>query len=105
MYGVRRPAMDMVPVTHEILAWRGWNLTTDDGTHLDFVTGKPGAKTKLTSINQGTVWEGPTLIADIPPTEHGATGIYAVTKDGIGNALSYSPLVLGEVALSGIVVE
>lgn len=82
------------PVTEEILAWRGWRLLNDlDGEFF------------LWSVNHECAWTGPTLVADVQPTKYGASGIYALMSRTEVIQQGYAPNVVGQVALSGIVVE
>jgi len=77
--------------TTEILAWRGWDLYDE---------------AYLWSYGR-TRWDGPTLTADKKPDPNHNHGLYAVKDQQCSNWCSYSAYrdVIGEVALSGLVVE
>ena len=84
---------DPIPVGSEILAWRGWLVECAE------------TPCQLASVaHAGYRWDGPIVHADEIPTATNANGLYArKTFDAIIG--EYDAPVLGEVALSGIVVE
>lgn len=96
------PKHTVVDSTEEILAYRGWNLEDD-----------PVNGARLRSMFIGAIWDGPSLVADAPPTQmapHGYHhGVYAMKEklwqSIYGVNIATSAHVTGVVLLSGLVVE
>jgi len=89
------PAPSLEPITQEVLAWRGWSLNWAEKEQGWF----------LYSVNHDVRWDGPSLMADKVPDSQNTHGIYALADKGQLLLQGYGTQVLGEVALSGIVVE
>lgn len=82
----------LVPVDHEILAWRGWNLDLDE------------IKLAPLMVYGGIfcdTWAGPTAVADQVPSLDTTSGLYALKEPNY----RLDGDVVGQVALSGIVLE
>lgn len=93
-YKMKSTPQALEPVSKEIIAWRGWRLV------------KYADGWKLHSVTQHLVcWDGPTLIADKVPEWNSQHGIYALTERNAVVGNGYQGHCLGEVALSGVVVE
>lgn len=86
------------PVNTEVLAWRGWGF-------------EPSVR-RLKSVTAGHIWQGPTFVSDERPDtvrgpysyQYHEPGVHALQEDkfrGSGYDLSE---VIGEVALTGLVV-
>ena len=73
-----------------IIAWRGWRLDIARGS----------SDLYLHSLVMETVWNPCNMLV-----AEGNEGIYAVKRDCIAIALSYSPIVIGQVYLTGEIVE
>ena len=87
---------DPEPESEEILAWRGWDLVGYSSGDVEVV--------RLRSLTRIFLWDSPSVVADRRPSQHSAHGLYAMRTRGQFVA-QYTPHVLGQVALSGIVVE
>lgn len=81
----------------EIVAQRGWRLKVQ-------LIESDVVEAILYSLN-GTRWEGPMLRADLVPTTANANGIYAVMSSSPHRVSYRESHVIGEVALSGTVIE
>lgn len=81
----------------EIVAQRGWRLKVQ-------LIESDVVEAILYSLN-GTRWEGPMLRADLVPTTANANGIYAVMSSSPHRVSYCKSHVIGEVALSGTVIE
>lgn len=89
------PDLPIVPVGQEVIAYRAW-LFQGMGIENDAV---------LWSVAHPVRWEGPVLTADRVPSMNSRHGIYAKsTLEGLNQEYGRQP-VIGEVALSGVVVE
>ena len=93
-YGYADEKPPLVAVSKEIIAWRGWRLVKyEDGW-------------RLHSVSMADVcWDGPTLVADKVPERDSPHGIYAINNRAAVVGNGYQGHCLGEVALSGVVVE
>jgi hypothetical protein len=91
-----RPRLTLEPVAQEIVAYRAWLCAPDDD-----------GRAVLWSLTRHVIWEGPTLVADLRPSEEHLHGVYAVKEPWQRNvhSWSYTFAVDGQVALSGVVLE